>query len=48
MLKEGAAMTVAERYEAFFLMQKRLRAITGKSISKERKIIVKSTDGFRG
>lgn len=48
MLKDGAEMSVQQRYESFFLMQKRLRAINGKSISRERKIIIKSKNGFRG
>ncbi len=48
MLKDGAEMTLQQRYESFFLMQKRLRAIQGKSISKDRKIIIKSKNGFGG
>lgn len=46
MLKDGANMTVAERYESFFLMQKRLRAIMGKSLQKSRNITIKSVVGF--
>lgn len=48
MLLEGAAMTVQQRYDSFFLMQKRLRAINGTTKSSERKIIIKSTYGFGG
>ncbi|TAF76351.1 MAG: hypothetical protein EAZ53_03585 [Bacteroidetes bacterium] len=48
MLKDGAEMTVKERYESFFLMQKRLRAIIGKPLQKNRSIIIKSIDGFGG
>ena len=48
MLKDGVEMSVSERYVSFFLMQKRLRAINGKSTSTERKILIKSKNGFGG
>ena len=42
-IKRGIEMTPEERYDAFFLMLKRNRAMTGRPVLGERKIVIRST-----
>jgi hypothetical protein len=46
-LEEGQNMSIEERYQKFFLMLKRNRAMTGKPKLGDRTIVIKSIDGFR-
>ncbi len=47
MIEEGQKLSIEERYQKFFVMLKRNRAMTGLPLLGDRTIIIKSTDGFR-